>query len=394
MTTDLLFQLAVSVVIQVFVWCGFHFAVKLAPPTTVLGVRVPRSKQRNPHVLVTRGRFYQRQTRVLIFAVLALVAVAVWGTVNQLTALSVVLPLLAVIVGLTSWISGRHHLIAIKQSENWFEGETTSVTGLVSASPRSPERTPEQRERLSPSAVSYPHPAYPWYALALLPMAASAAILALHWSEIPQTIPTHFDGSGNPDAWSDKSVGSVLMGVILAAVLVGGFFLFSAVMPRLSSRLRSDVSPAGKARTLASLSASQLGLGVMAFTLSLFVSGISVFTALPGLMEHAIIFLSAGIIGVLLVAGWMIWLVYFRTSRVDRDRRAGRYGPEPAEGLDNDEHYKWGLFYCNPDDPAVLVEKRSGVGMDFNYARWQGQAFLVVIVTMIVAVIGIPLLFG
>lgn len=31
--------------------------------------------------------------------------------------------------------------------------------------------------------------------------------------------------------------------------------------------------------------------------------------------------------------------------------------------------WKWGLFYYNPNDPAVTVEKRDGLGVTFNYAH-------------------------
>lgn len=34
-----------------------------------------------------------------------------------------------------------------------------------------------------------------------------------------------------------------------------------------------------------------------------------------------------------------------------------------------DEYWKLGLFYFNPEDPAVLIEKRFGLGYTFNFAR-------------------------
>ncbi|MEX3564040.1 DUF5808 domain-containing protein [Corynebacterium phoceense] len=58
----------------------------------------------------------------------------------------------------------------------------------------------------------------------------------------------------------------------------------------------------------------------------------------------------------------------------------------------NDHLYKAGMFYYNPDDPAVLVEKRFGVGIDFNYARWQAKAFLAAIAVLIIGSIALPLL--
>lgn len=50
------------------------------------------------------------------------------------------------------------------------------------------------------------------------------------------------------------------------------------------------------------------------------------------------------------------------------------------------------MFYYNPDDPAVLVEKRFGVGVDFNYACWQAKAFLAAIAVLIIGSIALPLL--
>src|SRR5699024_9694244 len=36
---------------------------------------------------------------------------------------------------------------------------------------------------------------------------------------------------------------------------------------------------------------------------------------------------------------------------------------------DDDEHWKLGIFYFNPQDPALFVEKRFGVGWTNNFAR-------------------------
>jgi uncharacterized membrane protein len=36
-----------------------------------------------------------------------------------------------------------------------------------------------------------------------------------------------------------------------------------------------------------------------------------------------------------------------------------------------DAAWKWGLFYYNPEDPAVIVEKRFGLGYTLNFGnRW------------------------
>ena len=42
---------------------------------------------------------------------------------------------------------------------------------------------------------------------------------------------------------------------------------------------------------------------------------------------------------------------------------------EKVEIRDDDKHWKLGMFYYNPDDPAFIVEKRFGIGWTNNWAR-------------------------
>lgn len=50
------------------------------------------------------------------------------------------------------------------------------------------------------------------------------------------------------------------------------------------------------------------------------------------------------------------------------------------------------MFYYNPDDPAVMVDKRFGAGVDFNYARWQAKVFMAVILLLLIGSIALPIL--
>ena len=46
----------------------------------------------------------------------------------------------------------------------------------------------------------------------------------------------------------------------------------------------------------------------------------------------------------------------------------------------NWEHYKWKLFYYNPADPSLFVDKQFGIGQDINFARrsaWYLMLFLI-----------------
>ncbi|MGH9671797.1 MAG: DUF5808 domain-containing protein, partial [Bryobacteraceae bacterium] len=44
------------------------------------------------------------------------------------------------------------------------------------------------------------------------------------------------------------------------------------------------------------------------------------------------------------------------------------------------EHWKWGLFYYNPDDPALVVDKRIGLGWTLNFAnRWSWAVMIAMV---------------
>lgn len=52
--------------------------------------------------------------------------------------------------------------------------------------------------------------------------------------------------------------------------------------------------------------------------------------------------------------------------------------------------WKWGIFYFNPDDPALFIPKRSGLGYTLNFARRGSWA----VMALLLAAILLPLIFG
>lgn len=58
----------------------------------------------------------------------------------------------------------------------------------------------------------------------------------------------------------------------------------------------------------------------------------------------------------------------------------------PAPGAPaRTSHWVAGMFYVNPDDPAILVRKRYGYGWTFNFGHW--VSWLVLAVPVVIAVL-------
>ena len=132
-------------------------------------------------------------------------------------------------------------------------------------------------------------------------------------------------------------------------------------------------------------------MGWLIFALCTSLSVAQIITVLPDyqhLAPLAFILIMVATFGSIIAMG-IITLNYL--DKADKILRQVRFEDDGKESPDNDEHFKFGMFYYNPDDPAVWVAKRYGVGMDFNYARWQGKAFITVVVLILCGVIALPI---
>jgi di/tricarboxylate transporter len=49
---------------------------------------------------------------------------------------------------------------------------------------------------------------------------AATADVAMHWSMLPQRIPTHFGAAGNPDGWGGKTMLLLLLALTLAVAIL------------------------------------------------------------------------------------------------------------------------------------------------------------------------------
>jgi uncharacterized membrane protein len=57
---------------------------------------------------------------------------------------------------------------------------------------------------------------------------------------------------------------------------------------------------------------------------------------------------------------------------------------------DDDDFYKLGIFYYNPNDPSIFVEKRFGIGWSLNFGNKNAIIFLVLLLIVIMAMTILP----
>lgn len=193
----------------------------------------------------------------------------------------------------------------------------------------------------------------------LLPLGlAVVMILALPslLKGLPDPLPTHFDEMGRANGWTPHRLLPFL--ALSLPACVWGLLL---MLGRAFAGTEQD--PDGrKCEAMAPLRAL-LGTGLQLLSLS--VMAIPHF-GLGILWAFLALFLAALLLGM----GLMV-------------RAMKRAGVEAG----NPEHYRWGLFYVNANDPALWVPKRLGLGWTLNFAHAASWWVLLLLLSPVLAVV-------
>ncbi len=204
------------------------------------------------------------------------------------------------------------------------------------------ERRPEIRQaELSVPAARARFNAWLW----LPPFAAlalTAAYLQLHWNQLPERFPVHWGADGQPNRWSSREPLTVFAPIVIGAgmnlVMLALAWLFTqlsrnTIMRRVTVRLL-EVLLYPLTFTFVVVALLPLGLVVPLWLI-------------PAIMMTC-------------VAGLIFWSYRQIVAPAIADAV-----PDPQ----SDSYWKAGMFYYNPNDPAIFVAKRVGIGYTVNFAN-------------------------
>lgn len=225
------------------------------------------------------------------------------------------------------------------------------------------------------------------YAGPFLILAAGAVYLGLRWDDIPEKFPIHWGAHGAVNGWGPRTFfgvfGLLLLGTVVALGIVGGAALIRTVGRR--------SLPAGWAEQDARFrrmnEGCMLALGWLLAAIMTVAAAWLPFresVAMPGGFVLAVVIGPLAILIIMIVSA-------VRTSRArSRFIAAGGVIDDGAP----DECWKAGVFYYNPNDTRLWVEKRSGMGWTLNMAHKAARWVLAGLVAFIVVDILIALLIG
>jgi len=343
--------------------CGAFMAIIpwLTRKSYLFGVKIPIEAHACAEAKQMRRRYILTCLAGSAFAFLLMAAQYLLLPEKTLVAI-MYFPLLIVAVQMAAYIPNWKRAARLKEERRW----------KVSGSAFAETKSSHTRGNLSELP-------WAWYALGLLIIAVSIVYALARYPSLPEVIPTHWGINMEPDAWSEKSILTVL-----AMPLVNlGTLLMMWLTNLMFVRAKLQIDPQNPALSFAQHHIYRRRVGhSMGFLALGIVAGIT----LTGLMS---INPDFGIpmwllLTVLLLPMAPVLIVPVRSGQGGCKIKPKNIPepPAPPDALSpqepsgagafnrgDDKHWLLGLFYHNPGDPANVVEDRFGGNLGFKYPR-------------------------
>jgi len=202
-----------------------------------------------------------------------------------------------------------------------------------------------------------------------VPMIITLALIAftyMNYETIPAVFATHWNGVGEVDGWTDKSWLSVVsMPLILLAIQIS-FFIMNQGMKSAKIQLSAQAKEASIHRELAQRKYGSWYLAAINFSMTILFVVLHYTTVILHDQTVPYFFPLFLIFNVVTLGGLLVFIWKLSKSNEHFDEV---HTNETA--ATDDQYWKWGVFYCNKNDPSLLVPKKFGIGWTVNFAnKW------------------------
>lgn len=223
----------------------------------------------------------------------------------------------------------------------------------------------------------------------MLPMTITAGLIiytALNYNDLPNSIPTHWGPTGAPDAFSDKSPFSAIALLLILLVMQGMMAAINTFTKKSGIKLNATSKNRSRIQQLSFRKYTSWFL-----FLTMFLT-----TILLGFLQLTIIHEEIGNSLLLLIAP-ILFLIVILVGTAIYAFKVGQGGtriqldiedqsPQGITDIDEDSHWKAGVFYVNKNDPSIFVEKRFGVGWTINFGNPIGYFILLGPIALILTI--------
>lgn len=215
----------------------------------------------------------------------------------------------------------------------------------------------------------------------------------IFYDKIPKRIPVHYDINGSINGWALKSPGLILYGPSIQ-LFITLIMIFVYIIIR-KARQQIDASKPEESKERIRIFRKSWNAFTVFGGLLMLLVFVWVQVTLLGFVKNLILIISLPLFLTFL------FLIYIIILSVKIGQGGSRLNINKSDGKDltsinrdDDRFWKFGIFYYNPDDPALFLEKRFGIGWTFNFARpmiWFILIGFILLISVSIIVSYIPL---
>jgi len=345
----------------------------------LFGVRIPEEAQSDPGSVHIKRIYYAGMSLSTVLD-LAAGAALFFAKPGAALLLSLYQPTFLLIGQILFYLPLRKRTLALKAEKGW----KVRYTGF--------SETTVSRERGRLQNLPWG-----WYLVSLLLCVLAIAFGLYIYPSLPDTLIQHWDINMTPDAWSKKSIASVIVlpltafGMIL--LLLGSNILIYYQAAGVASE--NPVLSFAQHRQYRRLTGHMLGfitlimtvmfLAIMPMTLNLYIPTAA--QMMTAILVLTVLMIAPAILLAVKAGQGGSKLKPVLTDRELEEARniSGIVIPVQIDRTD-DSLWKLGLFYYNREDPSFLVEDRFGNNGGLNYARPAGIVIAVLILLLTLSV--------
>lgn len=334
--------------VTIFLMITFFFAFipYLTRKTESFGVTIPEEVYNEPEVKKIR-EFYRNCVIIAGFLfIIPVVIILIKSPVIAFSLTGFLIIFFEIVVFFVFYINGHFRMKRLKEEKKWMEGKKEFIVAS----------TDIDRQNL-PSPL--------WFMTYILVIALTLIIGFIFYDKIPEKVIIHWDADLNPDRWVNKSYFLILFPVLMQLFMAFVFILTYFIIVRARQQI-DPANPEDSRRKNIMFKRAWANFtifsGIFMLFVFLFMQVSFIIQFSPQLLTGIIL----GITGIIVLASIYISVKIGQGgSRIKLSEKKDKN----VSFRDDDKYWKLGVFYFNPDDPAVFVEKRFGIGWTNNWAR-------------------------
>ncbi len=353
----------IFIVILIFIIAIQAFLPKFLRESEAFGIYIPDTHVKDQRIVHMKNRYTQL---ILTSGIVILMIFIGWlwmfrPAEEQIVFSGMVAQMGALIFSMGLYAKNHISLANWKKNEKWTEGQNErKVVDLQF----------REQLKLLPSLFF------------IIPMLITLGLGVLGLSQydtLPNQIPTHWGPSGEVDAFAEKSWGSVSALPIMTLLLQGMMLFFNGAMKQSGAKIQVRHKKRSREQQLAFRKYSSWLLFVVTITVTLLMGYLQLTIIYPEIMSASVTLgFTLGYL-VIILGSVLYYTVKVGQSGTRIAVETHDVNPKNVIDMDDDQYWKFGLFYVNKDDPSILVEKRFGIGWTVNMGHKGSWIFLVLL---------------